>query len=143
VVASPSASNVSDICDVRLAGHAGRQFADEGGDLAFGHYAHEAVGRLAVDEGDHGRNGLDSHLARDRRMLVDVHLDELDLAVGGADDLFEDRRELTARAAPWRPEVDQHRLPLGFLDDVLDETLGGRLFDQIGRCLRRGSIALL
>ena len=70
-------------------------------------------------------------------MLVDVHLDQLDLAVGGADGLFEDRRELAARAAPRRPEVDQHRLALRFLDDVLHERLGGRLLDQIGRCLRR------
>ena len=51
--------------------------------LAFRQRAHEAVGRLAVDEGDHRRDRLDAHLARDRRMLVDVHLDELDLALGG------------------------------------------------------------
>ncbi len=75
-------------------------------------------------------------------MLVDIHLDELDLAVGGADDLFEERGKLTAGTAPGRPEVDQHRLSLGFLDDVLDETLGRRLLDQVGRGLRRGSIAL-
>ena len=77
------------------------------------------------------------------RMLVDVHLDQLDLALGGADRLFEDRRQLTARTAPGRPEVDQHRLALRFLDDVLHEGLGGRLLDQIGYCLRRRAAALL
>ena len=76
-------------------------------------------------------------------MLVDVHLDQLDLALGGADGLFEDRRELAARAAPGRPEVDQHRLALRFLDDVLHEGLGRRLLDQIGCCLRACAAALL
>src|ERR1019366_4239885 len=75
--------------------------------------------------------------------LVDVHLDQLDLAVCGTDRFLDDRRELTAGAAPWRPEVDQHRLALRFLDDVLHEGLGGGLLDQIGRRLRRRSAALL
>mgnify|MGYP003693756911 CR=1 FL=1 len=30
---------------------------------------------------DHGRDRLDAHLAGDGRMLVDVHLDQLDLAL--------------------------------------------------------------
>jgi hypothetical protein len=32
-----------------------------------------------------GRDRLDPHLARDSRMLVDIHLDQLDLALCGAD----------------------------------------------------------
>ena len=76
-------------------------------------------------------------------MLVDVHLDQLDLALGGTDRLFERRRELAARTAPGRPEVDQHRLALRFLDDVLYEGLGGRFLDQIGCGLRRRGAALL
>ena len=63
-------------------------------------------------------------------MLVDVHLDELDLALGGAHHLFEDRRELFAGPAPGRPKIDQHRLAARFLDHVLDEGLGRRLLDQ-------------
>ena len=63
-------------------------------------------------------------------MLVDVHLDELDLALGGLDGLFQDRGELLARAAPGRPEIDQHRLALGFLDDVFDEGLRRRVLDD-------------
>ena len=75
--------------------------------------------------------------------IDDALAGQVDLALGRADHLFKDRRELTARATPWRPEVDQHRLPLGFLDHVLDEALRRRFLDQIGRCLRRGSVALL
>src|SRR3954469_3533408 len=76
-------------------------------------------------------------------MFVDVHLDQLDLALGGADRLLDDRRQLTAGAAPRRPEVDQHRLALRFLDDVLYEGLGGGFLDQIGYGLRRRAAALL
>src|SRR5262249_5561000 len=38
--------------------------------------------------------------------------------------------ELLARPAPFRPEIHQHRLALGFLDHVLDEGLGGRVLDH-------------
>jgi len=73
---------------------------------------------------------LDAELPRNRGVLVDVHLDELHLALGGADDLFQHRTELLARPAPFRPEIHQHRLALGFLDYVLDEGLGGRVLDH-------------
>ena len=63
-------------------------------------------------------------------MLVDVHLDELDLALGGAHRLFQDRRELLAGAAPRRPEIDQHRLALEFLDHVLHEGLCRGVLDE-------------
>ena len=102
----------------------------EGDDLALRQRPHEAVGRLAVDEGDHRRDRLDAHLAGDRRMVVDVHLDELDLALGRLDGLLQDRGELLARPAPGRPEIDQHRLALGFLDDVFDEGLRRRVLDD-------------
>jgi len=111
--------------------------------LALRHRAHKTVGGLAVDEGDHGRDRLNAHLPGNLRMVVDVHLDQLDLALGRTDRLFDDRRELTAGTAPGRPEVDQHRLALRFLDDVLHEGLGRRLLDQIGCCLRRRAAALL
>ena len=51
--------------------------------------------------------------------------------------------KLAAGTAPLRPEVDQHRLALRFLDDVLHEGLGGGFLDQIGRGWRRRSVALL
>ncbi len=37
------------------------------------------------------RNRLDAHLARNRRMLVDVHFHQLDLALGGAHRLLKGR----------------------------------------------------
>src|SRR5262245_52742534 len=78
-----------------------------------------------------------------RRVLIDVHLDQLDLALGGAHRLLQHRRELPARAAPLGPEVDQDRLAPRFLDDILHEALGGGFLDQIGRPLRRRAAALL
>jgi hypothetical protein len=67
----------------------------------------------------------------------------IDFALGGADRLLQHRGKLAARTAPGRPEIDQHRLPLRFLDDVLHEALGGGFLDQIGHRLRRRSAALL
>ena len=104
---------------------------DEGDHLGFRQRAHETIDRLAVDEGKHRRNRLDAELLRDLRVLVDVHLDELDLALGGADDLFQDRAKLLAGPAPFGPEIHQHRLALRLLDHVLDERLGRYVLDQI------------
>ena len=63
-------------------------------------------------------------------MLIDIHLDQLDLAIGSANRLFEHGGELFAGTAPFRPEIDQHRLAFRFFDDVLDEGLGGRVLDN-------------
>ena len=117
--------------DLRRAAALAADLLDELGDLAFGDSAHEAVDRLAVLEGDDRRNGLDAELAGDRGMIVDVHLDQLDLAAGGVDRLFELRRQLLAGPAPRRPEVDQHRLAARFLDDVGGESRGRRVLDQL------------
>ena len=46
------------------------------------------------------------------RVLVDIDLDQLHLALGGCDSLFQGRAELPAGAAPGRPEIDNHRLRL-------------------------------
>ena len=102
----------------------------EGHDLAFRQRPHEAVGGLAVYEGDDGWNRLNTHLTRDGGVLVDIHLDELHLPFGGAHHLFQDRSELLAGAAPGGPEVDQHRLPLRFFDNVFDKGLRRRVLDQ-------------
>ncbi len=76
-------------------------------------------------------NRLDAELAGDRRMLVDVHLDQAHGAAGGAHRLLDDRPERAAGPAPRRPEIDQHRLAGGFLDDVLGEGLGGGVLDEV------------
>jgi hypothetical protein len=60
----------------RRAGH----LVDEFADLAFRQRAHETVDRLAAGKGDHGRDRLNAHLARDSRVIIDVELDQLDPA---------------------------------------------------------------
>ena len=65
--------------------------------------------RLAADEGIDRRHRLDAQLLGQLRVLVDVDLDQPDLALGRAHQLLEHRRQLLARAAPGRPEIDQHR----------------------------------
>jgi hypothetical protein len=42
-------------------------------------------------------------------VLIDIELDDLDLAVELLGDLLERRRYLPAGAAPFGPEVDHHR----------------------------------
>ena len=96
-------------------------------DLAFRLGAHEAVDRLPLVEGEHGRNRLDAELLRDLRVLVDVDLDQRHLAAGVSDRLLQNRRELLAGAAPGRPEVDDHRRLLRRLDHVGGKALGRRV----------------
>ena len=48
-------------------------------------------------------------------------LTSLTLPLAALHRLFEHGRELLAGPAPRRPEIDQHRLGFGFLDDVFDE----------------------
>src|SRR5262249_13165013 len=75
---------------------------------------------------------LDTELPRDRGVLVDVHLDELYLALGGTNRFLQHRCELLAWPAPFRPEVHQDRLAFGFLDYIFDEALSGRVLDHHG-----------
>ncbi len=63
-------------------------------------------------------------------MIVDVHLDELHLAAGIGDRLLQRRRELLARTAPRRPEIDEHRLTRGGGDDVLPERGRRHILDR-------------
>jgi hypothetical protein len=72
-------------------------------------------------------------------MIVDIHLDELDLAAGLAHRRFNKRRQLLARPAPRRPEIDQHRLVARIGDHVLLEIGGCRVLDQIA-CRRANAL---
>ena len=99
--------------------------------LAFGQRSHEAIDRLAVDEGKHRGNRLNAHLLGELLVLVDIDLDHADLAVGLLDDFFESWPQLLARAAPRRPEIDDDRLLSRRLDDVPHEILGIRFLDQV------------
>ncbi len=105
---------------------------DESLDLAVGQGAHEAVHRLAVDEGVDGGDRLHLQLGGDARVLVDVDLDQPDRALGGGDRLLQRRAELLAGSAPRRPEVDDHRRGARRLDDVGHEAGVGRILDQVG-----------
>ena len=54
-------------------------------------------------------------LPRDFLVLIDVHLDETQRALGIVDSFLQRWAELLARPAPGRPEVDDHRhLARGF-----------------------------
>jgi hypothetical protein len=66
-------------------------------------------------------------------MLIDIHLDQADSALGGAYRLLDDRAQRPAGAAPRRPEIDQHRLATRGLDHVLGEGLGRGVLHQIVR----------
>src|SRR5690606_13024881 len=114
---------------------------DEFPDLAFRDGAHKAVHRLAVAEGNHGRDRLDAELAGNRRMVVNVHLDQLDLAGGVAHRLLKYRGELLAGATPGCPEIDQNGLVAGFLDHVGGKAgRGGILYEVAGRRGRRSRV---
>ncbi len=137
VSVSPSLSIASASAMASLQALLGRRrSAGEGGDelaqLAFRQGAHEAVDRPAVLEGVDRGDRLDAHLRRQLLVLVDVDLDQADAALLLAHDLFQRRAELLARAAPRRPEIDDHRRGERGVDDILHEG-GGRGIRSPGR----------
>jgi len=111
-------------------GRASEQPIHERLDLTLGQGAHESVHRPAVLEGVHGRNRLDSHLLGELGIGVDVDLDQAHGTPGRRHRLLEQRTELLARAAPWRPEVHYHGDLARRLDHVGDEVGGVALLDQ-------------
>src|SRR5208282_3095283 len=121
-----------------------REPLDEALDLSLRQGAHEAIDRLAALKSDHGGNGTDPKAARNFRMLVNIHLDELDLAARSLDRFFENWRELLAGFAPGRPEIDQDRLTRRFRDDIGAEARrGGILYEQRRRSFRLSLAASL
>src|SRR5216683_1587588 len=78
--------------------------------LLLGRGADLARGELALLEQHQGRDRHDAVFLRGRRVLVDVELDDLDLAVERACDLLERRRDHLARPAPFGPEIHHDRL---------------------------------
>src|SRR5260370_1322468 len=65
---------------------------------------------LAVLEQHQGRDRADAELAGDGRILVDIELGDLHLALHLGGDGFERRTDHLARSAPFGPEIDHHRL---------------------------------
>src|SRR3954469_4100591 len=78
---------------------------------------------LAVLVDVHRRDAGHPVAGRDRGVLVDVHLDDLELVTVLRLDLGQDRGDLAARSAPLGPEVDEHRL-VGLEDLHLEVGVG-------------------
>src|SRR4051812_32955307 len=76
-------------------------------ELALALGADHALLGLTVLEDDEGGDAHDIEAERQVRVLVDVDLDDADLAVLLVGDLLEDRGDHLARTAPFGPEVDQ------------------------------------
>ena len=111
---------------------AGGELADELLDLALADRADEGVDRPPVLEGIDRGDRLDAHLRREFLVLVDIDLDEADLAARVAHRLFEDRAQLLARPAPRRPEIDDDGGIARGVDDVGHEGRGRAVLDEIG-----------
>src|SRR6516165_1144681 len=86
--------------------------------------------QLTVLEQHQSRNRHDAVFRRRARVLVDIELDDLDLAVERVGNLFERRRDHPARAAPFRPEINnhgtarlEHVLLEGGIGDLLDHEI--------------------
>ncbi|QTK82529.1 Hypothetical protein AT6N2_L1825 [Agrobacterium tumefaciens] len=88
-------------------------------DLAFRYGTHEAIYRPTIDKSNDRGNGLNTELAGNGRMIVNVQLHKLHTTVSLIDHLFEGRRQLLARSTPGRPEIHQNRLAARFFHDVL------------------------
>src|SRR5699024_7164149 len=72
--------------------------------------AEDRLRNLAVDEDLHRGDRRDLMLHRRRLVLVDIDSRELHFRAVIVSDLFDDRRHLTARPAPRRPELNESRL---------------------------------
>ena len=85
--------------------------------------AESGSGGLAVAEEDHRRDRGDPVALGEAALLVDVHLDELQLAGALLDDAVEHGCDRVARPAPLGPEVDDHVL-VALLDFLLEGRFG-------------------
>ncbi len=107
----------------------GQLLVDEGCQLRFAHGADFGGCQLTVLENHQGGNATDAELGWDVAVLVHVHLGHLQFAFVGTSHFVQDRGDHFAGAAPFGPEVDNHRLAR--LEDVGVKTGVGDVFDQI------------
>ncbi len=94
------------------------QSGDELANLCLRLRPHERGNDFPLIEGEDRRNALDFERTGDRRIVVDVDLDQDDLAGGLVDHRLEDRSEGCTRATPRRPEVDNHGRRHRPLEDI-------------------------
>src|ERR1700733_1477095 len=83
------------------------------------------LGDLALFERDQRGNATDAEARRNRRLLVDIDLGEAGAGLKLLRRLVEDRRHLTARPTPGRPEVDDQRHVVA-LEMLVEGLLGQR-----------------
>jgi hypothetical protein len=74
------------------------RFADRPGDL---------INNIAVFEKNKRGYGTDAVFARSRRIVVHIHLGNLDPSIEFRRQLIDNRSNGLARTAPWRPEIDE------------------------------------
>src|SRR5690625_328201 len=96
---------------------------DPGLQLILRQRADLGAGHLAVTEDHQGGDPPDSVLGGGHGIFVDVELRDLDLVAECRGNLFESRRDHLAGAAPFGPEVHDHR-PLGLENVALEARVG-------------------
>ena len=106
-IAISGSISASSCCASPSTGSWARIWSSAAFSCAFGPRRAEVGDELALEDGIDGRDRLDPELGRDELLLVDVDLDQVHAAVGIiGGDLFEHRRQLLARPAPFRPEIE-------------------------------------
>ncbi len=104
------------------AGRGGREVAGVV-ELGLGHRADDLIGHLAVLEKDEVRDAAHAELGRRLLVIVNVHLDDLGLAVVLAGKFLEHGGDGPAGAAPGSPEIDEHG-HVGIKDLRLERRIG-------------------
>src|SRR3989304_1004626 len=99
-------------------------------DLRLGHRADLARGHLAVLEDHQRRDRHDPVLGRGLRVLIDIELYDLELALQFGRNLFEHGCDDAAGPAPFGPEI--HEYGIGGLEHVGVEGRVGNLGDGHG-----------
>src|SRR6516225_1671577 len=95
--------------------------------------------QLAVLEQHQGRNRHDAVFGRRPGVLIDIKLDDFDLAIERVGNLFKRGRNHPAGAAPFRPEINDDRTAR--LENVpLERGIGDLLDHGIPRLLRESSV---
>ena len=90
-------------------------------DRLLGLHADELFHDLPTVKQHDRRDAADAEVPGDPLLLVGVHLREREPTRIVVGDALEHRHQRAAGSAPGRPEIDQHRLVRGCLDDGLRE----------------------